>query len=74
MLHDAGRALAAQHTLVHRMIAIALDVFDCSVLEIHLDATAAGAHVTGGRFDLIPGFQVEVDFGLTRHGRNTIRY
>src|SRR5690606_26626149 len=32
MLHDAGRALAAQHALVHGMIAVTLDVANLAVL------------------------------------------
>ena len=67
VLHDAGRALAAQHALVDRVVAVALDVFDRAVLEVHLDAAAAGAHVAGRGLHLVPGLEVEVDLGLVRH-------
>ena len=53
VLHDAGRALAAQHALVHGVVAVALDVADLAVLQVHADAAAAGAHVAGGGLDLV---------------------
>ncbi len=53
VLHDAGRALAAQHALVHRVIAVAVDVADLAVLQVHANAAAAGAHVAGGGLDLV---------------------
>ena len=46
--HDAGRALAAEHALVHRVVRVALDVADAAVLQVDFDAAAAGAHVAGG--------------------------
>src|SRR6266487_3943960 len=64
MLHDAGSALAANDASVHRMIAIAFDVFDRAVLEIDFDPAAAGAHVACGRLDLIPGLERGVDARL----------
>src|ERR1700730_14198270 len=66
MLHDAGGPLAAQHALVHGMVAIALDVADLAVLEEHADAAAAGAHVAGGGLDLVGGRhgEMRVDIGL----------
>ena len=69
MLHDARRALTADHPLVHRMIAVALDIFDGTVLQIDFDAAPAGTHVTGGRLDLVPGLERGVDLGLG-HQRN----
>src|SRR5690606_25497750 len=45
VLHDPGRALGAEHALVHRMIGIALDVAQPAVLDVDADAAAAGAHV-----------------------------
>ena len=53
VVHDAGRALAAQHALVHRMGLVALDVANAAILQMHLDAATAGAHVAGGRLDLV---------------------
>src|SRR6185369_9250987 len=41
--HDAGGAFAAQHALVDRMIAVAVDVADAAVLQMHADAAAARA-------------------------------
>src|SRR5690606_32278612 len=43
VLHDPGRALGAEHALVHRMIGIALDVAQAAVLDVDADAAAAGA-------------------------------
>ena len=53
MLHDPGRTLGAQRTLVHRVVAVALDIANRTVQQVHLDAALAGAHVAGGEFDLI---------------------
>src|SRR5262245_57188159 len=68
VLHDAGRALAAQHTPVYGMIAVALDVADLAVLQEHADAAAAGTHVAGGCLDLVGGGarQVRADIRLGR--------
>jgi hypothetical protein len=35
------------------MVAVALDVADLAVLEMDVDATAAGAHIAGGLADLV---------------------
>ena len=74
VLHDAGRALAAQHALVDGMVAVALDVADLAVLEEHADAAAAGAHVAGGGLDLVGRVdrQVRVDVGLGGDGQRLI--
>ena len=53
MLHDPGRALAAQNALVDRMVAVALDVADFPVADVDLDAAPAGAHVAGGELRLV---------------------
>ncbi len=53
VLHDTGRALGAQDAVVDRVVAVALDVADPAVLEVHFDAAAAGAHVAGGGLDLV---------------------
>ena len=39
--------------MIHRMVAIALDVANLAIKKMHLDPATAGAHVTGGIFDLI---------------------
>src|SRR5207302_6685618 len=55
MRHDAGGALAADHPAVDRVIAVAVDVADAAILQVHPDAAAAGAHVAGGGLDLVGG-------------------
>jgi hypothetical protein len=35
------------------MVAVALDVADPAVPEVHVDAAPAGAHVAGGGLDLV---------------------
>ena len=67
VLHDAGRALAAQDALVDRMVLVALDVADLAVLHVHLDAAAAGAHVTGRVFHLVGDFRRKLDHGVFEH-------
>ena len=64
VLHDPGRALGAQHALVDRVRGVALDVADAAVLQPHLDAAAAGAHVAGGGLDLVAGRGRRVDRGF----------
>jgi hypothetical protein len=41
------------------MVAIALDETDLAILERHLDAAAARAHVAGGEFRFLLGVIVE---------------
>ena len=53
LLHDAGVALRAQHAAVDGVVGVALDETDFVVLQRHLDAAAARAHVTGGVFHLL---------------------
>ena len=53
MLHDAGRALGAQHAAVDRVVAVALDVADLAVLDMDVDAAAAGAHIARGLAHLV---------------------
>src|SRR5437763_16196830 len=64
MRHDAGRALAADYPPIDRVVAVAVDVADPAVLQMHPDAAAAGAHVTGGGLDLVGG----------RHGQRNVRF
>ncbi len=52
LLHDARRALGADHALVQRVVGVAVDVAQLPVLQVHADAAAAGAHVAGGVLDL----------------------
>ncbi len=53
VLHDAGGTLAADHAAVDRVVGVALDVADLTILYVDVDAATAGAHVAGGLADLI---------------------
>ena len=53
MLHDASAALCTQNTLIHRMVIIAFDIADTSIFDMHINPTAAGAHITGRLFYLV---------------------
>ena len=48
LLHDAARALGADHALVERVRRVAFDVAHVAVAHVHADAAAARAHVAGG--------------------------
>ena len=52
-VHDAGRTLGADHAAVDRMIGVAFDVTDFTILEMDLDAATAGTHVASGFADLV---------------------
>ena len=49
LLHDARAALGAKHTLIHKVITVALNEADVRLAVLllgrHIDAAAAGAHV-----------------------------
>src|SRR5690606_7952588 len=68
VLHDPGRALGAEHALVHRMIGIALDVAQAAVLDVDADAAAAGAHVAGGGLDAVAHRLAEIEFRVSHGG------
>ncbi len=68
LLHDAGRALGAEHAPVHRMGAVAFDVAETAVLEVHPDPAAAGAHVAGAADDLVGDDGRQRDLGF--HGQS----
>src|SRR5690606_12642867 len=40
VLHDAGRALGAEHAAIDRMVAVALDIANLAVLQMHVDAAS----------------------------------
>ena len=61
MLHDAGASLAAQHTLVDRVILIALDIADFTFAQVDLDAASAGAHITGGGLGFVTDYGRQID-------------
>ena len=72
-LHDPGRAFGAEHTLVDRVIAVALDIGDFlfavgARLQMYVDPAAAGAHVAGGLFDFVRDMGREVDCRLIHQG------
>src|SRR5690606_20212083 len=67
MLHDAGRALGAQHALVDRVLGIAFDEPDLAVLEVDPDPAAAGAHVAGRRLDLVGDERGRIDDWIGWH-------
>ena len=67
VLHDAGRALGAQHAAVHRVRRVAFDVAHPAFAQVHVDAAAAGAHVAGGLADLVPHRLLQIEDGLV-HG------
>ncbi len=68
VLHDARRALGAEHALVDGMVPVALDIADLAAFDVHVDAAATGAHVAGGLADLVGNGGREVDLGLIHRG------
>ena len=64
MLFDAGRTLGADHAAVDRMIGVAFDVTDFTVLEMDLDAATAGTHVAGGARNAVAGRIVQGQYGI----------
>ena len=69
MLLDASSALAANDAFIHRVIAVAINVYDFAIFQMHFDAATTGTHVTGGGFNLVPIFRAGVDlrFGEDSH-------
>ena len=66
MLLDARGTLAANDPLVDGVISVAINIDNLAILQMDLDATTAGAHVTRGGLDLIPDFGREIDLWLAR--------
>ena len=64
MLFDPGRSFGAEYATVDRMIRVAFDVTDFAVLEVDLDAAAAGAHVAGGARNAVAGRFVQGQYGI----------
>ena len=64
MLHDAGRTFRAKYTAIDRMIRIAFDITNLSVLDMDIDAAAASAHIAGRLFDLVADRLVEFELGF----------
>jgi len=60
VLHDASATLAAKDTLIHGMVAIAFDIADLAVLDMHIDATATGAHIAGRLGDPVADRAVQI--------------
>ncbi len=73
-LHDPRRALGTENALVDGVVPVALDIGDLRfalrvVLEVDVDATAAGAHVASGLRDAVgDGFREVQRGGRVRHG------
>ena len=61
VVHDAGRTLGTQDAAVDRVVAVAFDVADGAVAQVHLDAAAAGAHVAGRVLDVVADRRRGVD-------------
>ena len=64
MLLDASSTFAADDTLVYGVIAVPINVSNFAIFQMHFDATTASAHVTSGRFNLVPIFRRSVDLRL----------
>jgi hypothetical protein len=64
MLLDASGTLAADDAFVDRVIAVAININNLAVFQMHFDAATAGAHVTCGGFDFVPVFGRCVDLRL----------
>ena len=71
LVHDARTTLGAQHTLVDRMIGIALDVTDRTVLQVDPDTAAAGTHVTGRGLHLVGHLRRQGD--VLAHGLEGVK-
>ena len=67
MLHDAGRTLGTQHTFIHRVITIALNIANLAIAQMHIDAATAGAHIAGRLLDLVADFWRRINPGLYTH-------
>ena len=61
MLHDAGRSLATQHTLVDRVVTVALDIANLVAPQMHVYAATTGTHVTGCLLDTVAYRLTQVD-------------
>ena len=61
MLHDPGGTLGAKHTLIHRVILVALDIPDRPIAQVYFDAAAAGTHVAGRELGLVGHCRRRVD-------------
>src|SRR3569833_2658669 len=72
MRHDAGGTLGADHAAVDRVVAVAVDVTDAAVLEMHPDAAPAGAHVAGGGLDLVARWLGQRSVGFLNWHRATL--
>jgi hypothetical protein len=64
MLLDASGTLAADDAFVDGVIAVAINIGNLAILQMHFDTTAAGAHITRGGFNLVPVFGRCIDLRL----------
>ena len=67
MLHDTGRTFGTQHPLIDWVIAIALDIPDLAIAQMHIDATAAGTHIAGRLANLVADLWRCIDAGFHTH-------
>ena len=70
VLHDAGRTLGAQHAAIDGMVAVALDVADLAVLDMDVDAAAAGAHIACGLAHFVRDGRGQRDLRVGWHEQN----
>ncbi len=68
LLHDARRALGADHALVQRVVRVALDIAQLAIAQVDADAAAAGAHVAGGVAGFRAGFGQRRARGVVKRG------
>ena len=70
MLHDAGRAFGTKHTLIDRMIPVALDVPDFGnpvfpALHVNVYSASAGTHIARCLVHLVANWGVEIKFTVS---------
>ena len=67
MLHDPGRPLGAEDSLIDWVIPIPFDISNVAIFEVHIDPTTARTHVAGGLTDLIANFRLSINRWLGFH-------
>ena len=68
MLLEARSTFAANDAFVDGVIAVAINICHATIFEMNFNAATAGAHVTCGGFDFIPGLDLGIDCWL-EHGK-----
>ena len=67
MLFYAACTFATDDAFVDGVITVSINVNNLSIFQMHLDATAASTHVTGGGFNLVPRLGREIDVVVNGH-------